>query len=89
MIKLTTKSDGSFLVRFCWLSVLPIACSITSDGIAVSIAFNTADDSIAGEINVNSFRCTDFALVYLGSAPILPPLALNREVLEVEQLLKT
>lgn len=35
-----------------------MVCSITSAGIAVSIALNTSADSMTGEIKENSLRCT-------------------------------
>lgn len=67
------------------LCVLPSACSIATDGIAVSKAFSTAPDSTTGEIRENSLSC--IKAQYTPSTTVsLPGFGLNRTVLRQRQV---
>ena len=67
----------------CWLFVLPIACSIASVGIAVSIALNTSDDSITLRDKGELFEMHRFCARRSKKKVNLPDFdfGLNREVL--------
>ena len=59
--------------------MVAIACSIVSDGIAVSIALNTSDDSMIGLIKENSFSCNGLTLAYSRLTPNQPDLGLTEK----------
>jgi hypothetical protein len=65
--------------------VAPIACSIISDGIAVSIALNTSDDSMIGLINENSFSCNGLTLVDSRLTPNLADFGLTEKYWDAHQ----
>src|SRR4028119_130152 len=79
--KQTTTWDGSLRLRSSKLSVLPRVWAMTSAEMTVSIAFQTAADSMTGQMKENSLSCIGSSRYCRGVTFSLPDFSLKQEVL--------